>query len=100
MMNTLQWLQAHNPLYANVDIHQDHLDIYLEDNVPSILQDLIRMSDNVSQLLKEHNGYVPEDCVEQISCASGVVGITETLMWRKDMSLGKKIGKDIHYNMF
>ena len=57
----LVWLKANNPLYADIIISDEQLEMLMENRVPEEISAAMRHSDNIEELEQEHVGYVPED---------------------------------------
>jgi hypothetical protein len=55
----LEWLKAHNPLFANITISALRLAELPEDDVPYELKSTAKLSTNVNLLYAEQDGYVP-----------------------------------------
>lgn len=58
--DALKWLKENNPLYADIRISEPRLNSLPEDGIPEEILSLVRYSDDVSGLNREHEGYVPE----------------------------------------
>jgi len=60
----LKWLVANNPLYANVHISEEWLQLLPENGVPTEIQSTARHSSDVESVIREHEGYAPSDDIE------------------------------------
>ncbi|TFK58408.1 hypothetical protein BDN72DRAFT_782129, partial [Pluteus cervinus] len=58
--DALKWLCANNPLYEHITISNVHLDALPEDGVPNELVCTAKLSEDMDQLDKEHETYVPD----------------------------------------
>lgn len=65
--NALQFLVNENPLYADIRISDEHLNLLPEYGVPSELTSVICYSDDMHALEEERDGYIvdDEDSMEQ-----------------------------------
>ncbi|KAF7293479.1 ATP-dependent DNA helicase [Mycena indigotica] len=59
--DALVWLQANNPLYANIEISSERLAELPEHGVPEELTTTARYTEDASVIAREHGGYVPSD---------------------------------------
>jgi hypothetical protein len=62
----LIWLKANNPLYVNIEICEDILNQFPDDEVPIEILETAKYSDDITQLERERAGYVVEDDDEDI----------------------------------
>jgi hypothetical protein len=62
----LDWLQKNNPLYSNIIISDDRLKLLPEDDVPQEIKVNARYSNDIEAVIREHEGYVPSDRVEDL----------------------------------
>ena len=61
----LEWLKSNNPLYRNVTISEANLLLIPENGVPIEIQMVTKHSTDVDGVLREHEGYVPEEPYDQ-----------------------------------
>lgn len=61
----LLWLKAHNPLYANIMISEENLELLPEDGVLEELMATAKHSGDIEAVEKEHAGYVPKDAADK-----------------------------------
>ncbi|KAF7293576.1 ATP-dependent DNA helicase [Mycena indigotica] len=59
--DALVWLQANNPLYANIEISLERLSELPEQDVPEELTTTARYTEDESVIAREHGGYVPSN---------------------------------------
>jgi hypothetical protein len=57
----LEWLSAHNPVYADIKISEARLDELPLDGVPGEILECARYSDDLEQLRRSMAGYVDDD---------------------------------------
>jgi hypothetical protein len=62
----LIWLKANNPLYANIEICEQTLGQFPEDDIPEEILGTTKYSDDVMQRERERAGYVVEDDDEEL----------------------------------
>jgi hypothetical protein len=62
----LIWLKANNPLYVNIEICEQTLGQFPEDDIPEEILGTMKYSDDVMQLERERAGYVVEDDDEEL----------------------------------
>jgi len=55
----LQWLKANNPIYADIEISEDRLQELPEDDIPDEIISIVRFSEDIEAVYREHDGYVP-----------------------------------------
>lgn len=55
----LQWLKANNPIYADIEISEDRLQELPEDGIPDEITSIVRFSEDIEAVYREHDGYVP-----------------------------------------
>jgi len=60
----LQWLIAHNPLYAGFSISNAHLEALPEDGIPMEIALNMRQNDDAAAAAREAESYVPDDTFE------------------------------------
>jgi hypothetical protein len=68
----LVWLKANNPLYAEIIISDERLEMLTENGVPEEISAAMRHSGNIEELEREREGYVPED--DEFRTSSGTGG--------------------------
>lgn len=66
ILEGLQCLRMINPLYEDISIDEEILNMYPEDGFPSSILNIARASDDIEQLETERSGYVPESTDEEI----------------------------------
>ena len=62
----LRWLKEHNPLYKNIIISEERLEFLPEDGVPVEIQATVRHSTDIASVIREHEGYVPSETVDEV----------------------------------
>jgi hypothetical protein len=62
----LVWLKANNPLYANIEICEETLAQFLEDDIPEEILGTVKYLDDVMQLERERAGYVVDDDDDEV----------------------------------
>ena len=55
--DALRWLQANNPLYENIQISMENLNVLLENSVPVELEAVMRYKEDVEMARQEREGY-------------------------------------------
>ena len=60
----MEWLKANNPLYADIIISEEHFQAIPENGVPIEIQLTAKHSTDIDSVLREHEGYVPTDAME------------------------------------
>jgi hypothetical protein len=55
------FLKRESPLYAGVSISEEHFSNLPEDGIPHKTMDIMKHSEDVGSLEKEHDDYVPQD---------------------------------------
>jgi hypothetical protein len=60
----LQWLKEHNPLYTDIIISDEQLQLLPEDDVPQEIQKTVRHSTDIEAVIREHEAYVPSEAPE------------------------------------
>lgn len=66
LREALIWLKANNPLYADIEICEETLVQFPEDEIPDEILETTRYSDDMMQLERERAGYVVEDDDEEV----------------------------------
>ena len=61
----LEWLKQHNPLYGDIVISEERLQMLLEDGVPDEILSTVKYSTDMEAVIREHEGYVPSDVVDE-----------------------------------
>jgi hypothetical protein len=61
----LQWLKENNPLYKDIIISEDRLQLIPEDDVPVEIRATTKHSTDIDTVIREHEGYVPLDATEE-----------------------------------
>lgn len=62
----LRWLKEHNPLYKDIIISEERLELLPEDGIPVEIQAMVRHSTDIDSVIREHEGYVPSDMVDEV----------------------------------
>jgi hypothetical protein len=57
--NALRWLKANNPLYQNIEISEDRIASLPQNAVPDEIYQVVRLSDDLDGVHREHESYVP-----------------------------------------
>jgi len=61
----LVWLKSNNPLYADIEISEEMLSEFPENEIPEEILGTVKYSDDMAQLERERAGYVVEDDDEE-----------------------------------
>lgn len=61
----LLWLNHNNPIYHDIVISESRLSELPEDGIPAEIWSLTKYSNDIGLLVKEMDGYVPEDPTEE-----------------------------------
>jgi hypothetical protein len=61
----LEWLKKNNPLYKDIIISEERLSMIPEDGVPIEIQSTAKHSTDIDSVIREHEGYVPSDSVDE-----------------------------------
>jgi hypothetical protein len=61
----LEWLKANNALYKDIVISEERLEQIPEDDVPDEIWSTARHSSDIESVIREHEGYVPSDAMEE-----------------------------------
>ncbi|KAF8258487.1 hypothetical protein EI94DRAFT_1621854 [Lactarius quietus] len=62
----LEWLKENNPLYRNITISAERLEVLPVNDVPEEILSLAKYSDDTRLLAEETDGYVPSDCADEL----------------------------------
>jgi hypothetical protein len=68
----LQWLNTNNPLYKDIIISEERLELIPEDGVPDEIWSTTRHSTDISSVIREHEEYVPSDATEDTNGQSNL----------------------------
>lgn len=68
----LQWLKANNPLYRDIIISEERLELIPEDGVPDEIWSTTRHSTDISSVIREHEQYVPSDAADDTNGQSNL----------------------------
>ena len=55
--DALRWLQANNPLYENIQISMENLNVLPENSIPVELEAVMRYKEDVEMARQEREGY-------------------------------------------
>jgi len=62
----LEWLKAHNPLYNDIVISEERLEMLPEDGIPDEIRLNVKHSTDMEAVIREHEGYVPSDTADEM----------------------------------
>ena len=62
--DALRWLKENNPLYKDIIISEERLQMIPEDGVPIEIQATTKHSTDIDLVIREHEGYVPSDATD------------------------------------
>ncbi|KAJ3571254.1 hypothetical protein NP233_g3868 [Leucocoprinus birnbaumii] len=79
--DALMWLKANNPLYADITISEENLQLLPENGVPEAIRYGARLTTNSAFRAQEHDGYVPEEGINEEDMETfaipGVSGVSD-----------------------
>ena len=61
----LEWLKEHNLLYSDIVISEEQLWMLPEDGIPDEILSIVKYSMDMEAVIREHEGYVPSDAVDE-----------------------------------